>query len=539
MKKIISILLSVLMIFAVMAPAVSAAEEKEVTIYLEGYGSGLYGKSGEQAFPVELGLVEKLETMLGELLANLAIAELTGDYSAYSQGLYDLIAPGYADLMLDKNGESRKDDGTWYDGLGYDPLTNVNHSGGRFTDGYYRFNYDWRLSVEYNAELLEKFIGLVKAKTGASKVNLVGRCLGGNVISALLQNASEETINSIDKVVMYISSTLGVSFISALFSGKVVLDPDAVDNYVTYSLKDNDIIGNAIEGEMFEGLTTIINFINEIYVLGYGTDVVEGIVDSVREDALARILRDSYASFPSFWSMVCSDDVEDAIAFIYNTPELQQEYSGMIEKIRSYHQNVQLNAADKMLELKEDGMDIMVISKYNYADFPLSEDAAQQSDGTASTYATSFGATVAPFGSTLSEKYIKSMTKDELRYLSDDKMIDASTCVLPDTTWFIKNLYHSNFPASVDALIDVFFKNDGMTVDTFEEYPQYLKYDKETGELSAVTGLDEGDIIDKDSFYSRSTVFMKIIKMILDFFSKLLGGEIKLPFPSVTPKTTV
>ncbi|MBE6774467.1 MAG: hypothetical protein E7544_09655 [Ruminococcaceae bacterium] len=539
MKKIISILLSVLMIFAVMAPAVSAAEEKEVTIYLEGYGSGLYGKSGEQAFPVDLGLVEKLETMLGELLANLAIAELTGDYSAYSQGLYDLIAPGYADLMLDKNGESRKDDGTWYDGLGYDPLTKVDHSGGRFTDGYYRFNYDWRLSVEYNAELLEKFIGLVKAKTGASKVNLVGRCLGGNVISALLQNASEETINSIDKVVMYISSTLGVSFISALFSGKVVLDPDAVDNYVTYSLKDNDIIGNAIEGEMFEGLTTIINFINEVYVLGYGTDVVERIVDSVREDALARILRDSYASFPSFWSMVCPDDVEDAIAFIYNTPELQEEYAGMIEKIRSYHENVQLNAQDRMVELKEEGMEIMVISKYNYADFPLSEDAAQQSDGTASTYVTSFGATVAPFGSTLSEKYIKSMTKDELRYLSDDKMIDASTCVLPDTTWFIKNLYHSNFPASVDALIDVFFKNDGMTVDTFEEYPQYLKYDKETGELSAVTGLDEGDIIDKDSFYSRSTVFMKIIKMILDFFSKLLGGEIKLPFPSLTPKTTV
>ena len=526
MKKIVSVILSVLMIFAVMSPAVSAAEEKEVTVYIEGYGSGLYGKSGEKAFPVELGLVEKLETMLGDLLANLAWAELTGDYTRYSQQLYDLIAPGYADLKLDNNGESRKDDGTWYYGLGYDPLTKVDHSNGRFADGYYRFIYDWRLSVEYNAELLEKFIGLVMAKTGAKKVNLVGRCLGGNIISALLENASEATINSIDKVVMYISSTLGVDFISALFSGKIVLDPDAVDNYVTYSLKDNDILGDAIEGEMFEGLTTIINFINEIYVLGYGADVVEKIVESVREDALARILRDSYASFPSFWSMVCSDDVEDAIAFIYNTPELQEEYKGMIEKIRSYHENVQVNAEDRMLELEAKGMEIMVISKYNYADFPLSENASQQSDGTAGTRATSFGATVAPFGSALTEKYIKAMDKDDIKYLSDDKMIDASTCVFPDKTWFVKNLYHANFPQCVDSLIDVFFRTEGMTVETMKEYPQFMKYDKETGELSEVTGLDKGDIIDKDSLEAKTSVFMRILKMIFDFLTKLLEGKI-------------
>lgn len=529
MKKIISLILSVLMVMAVMAPSVSAANEKAVTIYIEGYGDALYDETGKRVFPVELGLVEKLEDMLGDLLKNLAYAEITGDYSAYSQKLYELIAPGYEDVRLDNNGECVDENGNPYFGLGFDPLARTEFYNARFSDGYYRFRYDWRLSVEYNAELMERFIDIVVAKTGATKVNLVGRCLGGNVISAYLQNASETSIARLDKVVMYIPSTLGVDFISALFSGKIVLDPDAVDNYVTYSLADNDILGESIEGEMFESLTTIVNFVNEIYVLGYGTDVVERIVESVREDALARILRDSYASFPGFWAMVCPDDVEDAIAFIYNTDELQAEYAGMIKKIRSYHENIQLKAKDRMLELKDAGKEIMVISKYNYADFPLSENAAQQSDGTAATYATSFGATVAPFGSTLTDKYIKSMDKSDIKYLSDDKMIDASTCLFPDTTWFIKNLYHSNFPASVDVLIDTFLKTEGMTVDTFEQYPQFLKYDKETKEISPVTGLDEGDIIDKDSLYAKSTVFMKILKMIFDFFAKLLGGEIKLP----------
>ena len=34
MKKVVSVILSVLMIFAVMAPAVSAADEKAVTVYV-------------------------------------------------------------------------------------------------------------------------------------------------------------------------------------------------------------------------------------------------------------------------------------------------------------------------------------------------------------------------------------------------------------------------------------------------------------------------------------------------------------------------
>jgi len=530
MKKLISVILSVIMIFAVMAPSVCAANEKTVTVYLEGYGSGLIGKSGEQAFPVDLGLVDGIKEISGQLLKNLAVAEITGDYSEYSEDLYNLIAPAYADLKLDNNGESTDLNGNFYYGLGFDSTTKIEHNNSKFTGGYYRFHYDWRLSVEYNAELLDTFIDNVIARTGATKVNLIGRCLGGNIISAYLQNAPEASIARLNKVIMYIPSTLGVEFISALFSGKIVLDPDAVDNYVKYSLADNDILGMSEEDPLLGTLTTVISFVNETYVLGFGTDVVERIVQSVKDDALARILRDSYASFPSFWSMVCAEDVEDAIALVYNTPELQQEYAGMISKIRSYHQNVQLNAENRIAELSEQSLDIMVISKYNYADFPLSADSAQQSDGTAATVATSFGATVADFGSTLSDKYIKAMDEEDLKYLSADNMIDASTCVLPETTWFIKNLYHSNFPASVDALMNAFLVTDGMTIDTYEEYSQFLKYDEETGAVSKVVGLDEGDIIDKDSVEAKTSLFMKVLKLILEFFTKLLNGDFSFSF---------
>ncbi len=528
-KKVISLVLCVLMIMAMAVPAMSAsAAGKTVTVYLEGYGSSLYDENGKQIYDVELDLVNGLKEILDELLVNLAKGMLIGDYEEYCDQLYDLIAPAYAELKLDANGEATDDNGNSYNGRGFDPATKIKLSNSKFTGGYYRFDYDWRLSVEYNAELLDSFIENVLTKTGATKVNLIGRCLGGNIISAYLQNAPAESINRLNKVIMYIPSTLGLEFISALFSGKIELDPDAIDNYVKYSLAANDILGEGEDDSLLQMLTTIVEFVNEVYILGYGASVIEGIVQAVKDDALANILRDSYASFPSFWSMVRDEDVEDAIALVYNTPELQQEYAGIIKKIRSYHENVQVNAEERMLELVEMGVDIMVISKYNFANFPLSSDALKQSDSAASTTATSFGATTSNFGETLSDKYIKSISQENLKYLSKDNMIDASTCLLPEKTWYIKNLYHDVFPNSVDKLMDTFMNSENMTIDTYEEYSQFLKFDEETDTLSKVEGLDDGDIIVRGTIQTKLSSLMKILTMIINFLTKLFNGEFSL-----------
>ena len=168
------------------------------------------------------------------------------------------------------------------------------------------------------------------------------------------------------------------------------------------------------------------------------------------------------------------------------------------------------------------GMDIMVISKYNFANFPLSEDALVQSDGTATTTATSFGAVTANFGEVLSDEYIASMSEEELKYLSPDKMIDASTCLLPEKTWFIKNLYHGDFPYGPDYLIDAFLLHEDMTIDTYEEYPQYLDYNEETDTLSPVEGVDDGDIHDNGTS-GKISVFAKFLKLIFDLIKKIFG----------------
>lgn len=525
MKKIIAILLSVIMLFAMTTPAFAAdTAEKTVNIYLVGYGSHLVDENGNKIWPTP-SFLPALKEMLSDLLKDLAKGMLIGDYDSYCDRLYDIIAPSYADVKLDKNGESTDENGNPY--FGYDnknPATNYEYSNSKYDGGIFYFNYDWRLSVEHNAALLVEYTNNVMAREGATKANLVGRCLGGNIISALLQNADDAFLSKLDKVVLYIPSTLGVEFLTALFSGNIVLDPDAIDNFVKYSMMENDVIGGALDPALAETITTIVQFVNEAYILGIGTDVIEGIVQAVKNNALSRIVRDTYGSFPSFWSMVKAEYVDEAVNLVYNTKELKEEYAGMIDKIMSYRDNVQVNAVDRVKELKADGIDIMIISKYNYANFPLSADALLQSDGTCSTASSSFGAVTSNFGETLTNKYIGSIAEEDLKYLSADKMINASTCALPETTWFVKNLEHGDFPGGVDKLINKFLISESMTIDTYEEYPQYLDYDKETDTLSPVTELADGDVIPTGN-EKRFSAFIRFFTLILNFFKKLFSGE--------------
>lgn len=521
MKKFVSVLLSVLMLMTIAVPGMNVlAAEKQVTVYIEGYGHSLYADNNNpteenRIFPTE-SILEPLMGIFNDLTKDLVNGLVTGDYTEYCDRIYNAIAPAYADVKLDKNGEAS-------DGSGFgDNMLTKRYSTPNYVDGNnikVTFEYDWRLSVEHNAAILEQFIDRVCREQGVKKVNLLGRCLGGNIVSAYLQNG--KNLDKINNVVMLIASTEGVDFIGALFSGKIKLDAECVDNWANFFLEEEGFIEDPA---MNDFVTSLISFVNQIRVLGFGLDFVQTILDEVKENVLARTVRDTYGSFPSFWAMVSDEYFDDAINFIFSTPELKTEYAGLIEKAKSYHDNVQVNARARMTELKGQGKDFLIISKYNYANFPLSKDAAAQSDGTALTTATSFGAYCAPHEKTLSKSYIDSMSEESKKYLSPDNMIDASSCLFPDTTWFIKNCYHNNFPASMDRLIVRFYSTDGMNVfiDT-ETYPQFVDYSKETGEITPVEGPDDLPTETEERF----SAFIRFFTNLLNFIRKLFSGELE------------
>lgn len=521
MKKLISFTLALVMLFAMAAPMMNAfAAGKNITVYVEGYGHSLYRNNIEseenRIYDIDADIGAILSEVLKPCLEKLATGLLTDNYDDYCDELYNAMAPLYAELKLDPSGEAL--DGSGWGGNMLTDSYKVRYdkglSGGRIT-----FEYDWRLSPIHNAEILEQFIDRVCREKNVSKVNLLGRCLGGNIVSAYLENGNN--LDKINKVVMYIPSTMGISTIGAVFSGNIVIQDKAVDNMVDYLVNDRGLIADPT---MQSFITATVSLLEYAQALGLGMDALMFIVNKVKDNIIPRLVRDTYGSFTSFWAMCPMDEVDAAVEFCYGTDELKTTYAGTIEKIYAFKE-IQANAYDTMKAVKAKGIDIMVLSKYNMPNLPFSEDGLAQSDGIAETYRTSFGSTSPEIGKTFSDSYLNSKSEEEKKFISADLKVDASTCLFPEKTWFVKNSAHAKFPDSVDALMDAFLCNDDFTVFSSETYPQFMELAADEDKITPVTGLDKAEP-EEGSNAERFSVFIRFFTAILNFFTKLCKGEL-------------
>lgn len=520
MKKILALILALIMLMSVAAPAVYATDVITQTpvIFIRGASRYLYESDDvmsdeTQIFPLNVDLGEHLSNVLKPCLEELAKGVVTDNYDAYCDELYNACAPLYEDVILDKNGEASDGSGDGTNVYKFDrPRKSKN-----FGLWDYDFGFDLRLSPLEIADDLKIYIDLVKEATGKDKVAIVGRCFGGNVVSAYLEKYKEHAIENVESVIMYISSTAGVDSIGALFAGEIKLDADNVDRFVEYVSNDMGVIEDK---DMQSLITASVDLLNYAKVLGIGTDTLQYIVDKVKDNLVPRLALASYGTFPSYWSMVPTKYFEKAKAMIFSGKE--EEYAGLIEKIDAYYNTVQLNYEDTMKYLDSQGVKISVVSKYNLPVLPLYDGADAQSDFIAETRAVSFGATTAKLDKTLSTDYINSL--EDTRYISPDLKIDASTCLFPDKSWFIKDLYHFEFPDSCNYLLGAIIEYGQLTVFDNELYPQYIAYDVETDTISPVTGTDP-ERPAEGSGEERFSIMIRFFTAIMNFFTKLFNGE--------------
>ena len=171
------------------------------------------------------------------------------------------------------------------------------------------------------------------------------------------------------------------------------------------------------------------------------------------------------------------------------------------------------------------GVRFMTIAKYGYNLMPISDGADQNGDGSATTEALSFGATCSKINKKLSDEYLSAAAANGTdKYISADGKIDASTCLFPETTWFIKNSNHDHFPKCIDELIDAFRRSGGtMTVFDNENYPQFMLYNDDTQALSPVTDHDScDDRYEGTNFLEAFFKFIKnLFRLIKNLFDKI------------------
>ena len=190
-----------------------------------------------------------------------------------------------------------------------------------------------------------------------------------------------------------------------------------------------------------------------------------------------------------------------------------------IEKIRDYYDNVQKDHNATVLEMMDREVRYNIFAKYNFPDYPLYKGAAVQSDGDTPIPRQTFGATAANYGKVLSEDYIATISAENLKYLSPDFKIDASTGLLPENTWYVKNLHHDHW-GSIEPISLIIMNND-YNVSNQDVYPQFMDNNNNMAEVTPDEDYDKPEENALISLFRFLTAFFNLL-------TKVFRGEINL-----------
>ncbi len=549
MKKLISVLLTIVMLFTLAVPAFAAGINPEESksqipvIRVLGDGEPLYDAEGNKLFHLRsvfsegLGDDEDEDSDLLSSVANILLpflidGLLNDEWDDYYKNLQKEISELTGDAKLDCNGDPVEGTGISEKRQEFlDRAVTVdkkNEKGEKTEKGYYglydyHFWYDWRLDPLYNADKLNDYIKAVKKVTKSDKVAINASCIGTIVTTAYVAKYGVEDIQGIG----YTGSLAnGAEILSETISGKF----DVHSNSISRILMDSAYIG----------LFNLDDFVNTSIELLLSTGVIEFIEKDIRDnlyDKLARgvtsaLALSTFYTYPSYWAAVSKEDYRDALVYVFgeNYSDPNHEYAGLIEKIENYNSVVRENFEDIIRSIGEGGANFGAIAKYGFQILPICESYDAVSDQFVSVKRASFGATTSTIYDTLSADYIANQGALGLgKYISPDKQIDASTCIYPDSTWFVKNSSHSEYTSyEKKILYDVSTADRQLTVDDFK-WSQFMVYDYDTDTMAAMTEenchTEQWEADEKEeNLFSRLISFLKsFFKWLKELVGKVFG----------------
>ncbi len=526
MMKILSVMLAVLLLapaYAALVPADAAGLTP--VVYIHGDSTIYkYNEDGTKTKLFDDG--EYMSAILDGAVPLIAKAIISGDWSEYNQHVLDIVLPAFEGFAPAPDGTLPENTGT---GETWDPATL--RPDYRLRDGrlVYMFISDFRLSPMDIADEIEAYVEAVKAKTGSSKVFIFGRCGGASVMAAYLEKyAKPENYADIEGVCFINSSALGTEYADAVMSGNVQIPVDGAYRFMSNLDSYIAVEELGLEAELIENLKTVFEMLHETYGINVTADLVQRIYEKEKDDLLAPIIKAYWGISGAYVASTVNRRYEDYKDYVFPTEEDKAEYAPIIEKLDDFHYNVQEKLPEDILAMKDAGVMVNVFVEYGTQQYPLSEKTEYVGDYMLSVEDQSFGATTSKVDETLSEAYIAAQTEKGLdKYISPDKQIDASTCLLPDNTWFMKNMIH-DFPAALDNLIDAVIANPANTVWTIEAYPQYLNYNKENGTLLPAQEENENDMEwENPDPGSGTRGFIEIMKGLLEKIIAFVKGLIE------------
>lgn len=513
MKKIISVLLIFCLITACVVPSVFAKEITTAftnypTIYVLGQGQVLLDKDGNKIYPFDFDN-DVIVECLKECLPYYPKAVIFNTWDEFLDKMYEIGMKLFSVTSLDENGECTN--GSYVDFSWKKEELSAEKVNGGYPIDRFCFKYDWRLDPFENAKILHDYVEDVLEVTGAEKVEMIGRCLGASVVETYLYLYDGQYV---DSYLQYASGSQGVMIVSSCFSGSIGVYPDAAELFFL----DNKKI--TLESPLYEVVSSLVAILNRTGLLDIVCSMFNKTYNDIYMDIIPRFVGDTFGTMPGYWSMVDDEHYEKAKEVLLFSRGYTED-SELVKKIDNYHYNIQQNVGTILDDLsKKTGLVVSNITKYGFCSMPFFDQYNRLNDETATVTNASYGATTSTVRGILPLPYlIKSVMNEKTSYISPDLKIDASTCLYPDRTYFIKNIFHNVFPKNVDPYMARILNDNDSDIYKYEDFPQFIVYDDNT--LSPMTYSNM--FTDKHLYTTLPTSFIKLVINTV----KLIGSSVK------------
>lgn len=498
LKKVLSALLAAVLICVMLAPTVAKANfEYNPVLFIGGIMEFDFvrgdGTSASKIFPISS---EGIGAALKD--ASPAITGLINkDYEAFTKGLNDPMVDLFAGIVCNFDGtvaddsvhivgrdtymnesklhtKEKTDRDIWMyhsvDEIGMDTVMASYAFGGRDiiypiiekvgSQNTYVYGLDWRMPMEWLADDLADQINYISKKTG-KKVSVAAHSMGGSAISSYIMKYGTGKLSHIT----YLHSAFfGVNYIGDLYSGKCDIDSQGLLNMMTSSMGTSAVADILGASTLFkQAIPYIEEYIKtEDPVLAEYKDIF-GHTPTYFDRLMVEYLLPYFGNNPSLFAFVKADRFEECKAYLKKAMKVAQKKNLGLSDIKialnwasfenkiDFYQNTSHPSrkatghkalSDILLAAEKKGVIISVFSAYNRAFMAIGESTRLHSDGVIDTKGTSAGATIADFNEQLPEDY---KPQGKLKYISPDGVIDASTCLFPEHTFFTKNVGHSQF----------------------------------------------------------------------------------------------
>lgn len=472
MKKLISIALSLAMLFTLTVPAFAQTQESAESY--EGYPvivvrgidfGGFYLEDGSPAISFQLAdAFILLKNYFTELVIN-------KNEDAFLSSAMMLAADILEPISMDKEGNSvhqlyfdkyEKSMDNYPDEV---PLMEDKGETGIIktaidaigAENVYYFTYDWRKSAKEIAADLNSFIGNILS----DKVNIIAVSMGGMVTTSYLYYYGGEKVNNL----LYVSSAHNGTYGPGdAFNGDIYFDGNVIFNRIKKSFS----------GGLISGL--FLNLIGKIGVFDAVTAIANKVVENNPQFLNNDMLRSGFGTLLGLWAMCPDDRFTSGVEFMFGGYE--DEYPVLMDKLEETEEFL-FATEDIINSAAESGVRLSFISNYNTPLAPYYRSSFLQGDGVLETKLTSNFATVADYGEVLTEEQLSKADKD---YVSPDGIIDATTALYRDVTWFVKDAEHvaARYGSEyADFVMWLVLSENQPTVKTSSKYPQFMAVDAE------------------------------------------------------------